>query len=148
MKNTEKQDIDTAIVAGFEAIAHAYRSLLWEQARKHDLSPLQVQLLIHTREEGEVKVSSLALHFSLSKATISEAIRSLERKNMIGKHKDPADARSAAIRLTEWGADIAHIASFYTEPVRRIIAPVALPEKEILLQNIRGLLRKLQPGQD
>ncbi|WP_181358345.1 MarR family winged helix-turn-helix transcriptional regulator [Taibaiella chishuiensis] len=144
MPHSEKQDIDTAIVSGLEAIGHAYRALLWEQAREHDLSPLQIQLLIHIREAQSVKISGLARHFMLTKPTVSEAIRSLERKHMIGRHKDPDDARSHSVRLTEWGADIAHIASFYTEPVRRIIAPVALAEKEILLKNIRGLLRRLE----
>lgn len=147
MKTGKSKDADDAIIDGFEQITQAFRILLSEQARKHDLSPLQVQLLIHLRREGEVRVSSLAQHFSLTKATISEAIKSLESKNIIGKHKDPADARSYAIRLTEWGANIAHIASFYTEPLRRILAPVAVQEKEILLKNIIGILRKLQPGQ-
>lgn len=148
MKRKEKQDIDTAIVDGLGHIARAYRMLLSEQARKHDLSPLQVQLLLHIQQEGEVRVSSLARYFGLTKATISEAIRSLEHKNMIGKYQDPADARSYTIKLTEWGGNIAHIAAFYTEPVRSIIAPVTLTEKEILLRNINGLLRKLQPGQE
>lgn len=148
MKIKAEQDLDQAIVAGFEHISRAYRMLLAEQARKHDLSPLQVQLLLYIRQEQEVRVSSLAQHFALTKATISEAIRSLESKNMIGKHKHQSDGRSYTIKLTERGGDIAHIASFYTEPVRKIIAPVTAAEKEILLRNINGLLRKLQPGQE
>lgn len=148
MKTKEKQDIDTEIVDGLEHISRAYRILLSEQARKHDLSPLQVQLLLHIRQRQEVRVSHLALYFGLTKATISEAVRSLESKNIIGKFPDPDDARSYTIKLTEWGGNIAHIASFYTEPVRKIIAPVTLTEKEILLRNINGLLRKLQPGQE
>jgi DNA-binding MarR family transcriptional regulator len=147
MKTGKTEDLDDGVIDGFIQIAQAFRLLLSEQARKHDLSPLQVQLLIHLQQEGEVRVSSLAQHFGLTKATISEAVKSLESKNIIGKHKDQADARSYAIRLTEWGANIAHIASFYTEPLRRIIAPVAVQEKEILLKNIKGILRKLQPGQ-
>ncbi len=145
MNPAEKEDIDTAIVSGLEALAQAYRVLLWEQARKHDLSPLQVQLLIHIREQQSVKITGLAQHFMLTKATVSEAVRSLERKNMINRHKDASDARSHSVRLTEWGADIAHIASFYPEPVRRIIAPVSPAEKAVLLKNIRGLLRRLAP---
>ena len=147
MKTGKTRDLDDAVIDGLGQITKAFRMLLSEQARKHDLSPLQVQLLIYLQQEGEVRVSNLAQHFGLTKATISEAVKSLESKNIIGKHKDPADARSYAIRLTEWGADIAHIASFYTEPLRRIIAPVSLQEKEILLKNIQGILRKLQPGQ-
>lgn len=147
MKTGKTRDLDDAVIDGLGQITKAFRMLLSEQARKHDLSPLQVQLLIYLQQEGDMRVSNLAQHFGLTKATISEAVKSLESKNIIGKHKDPADARSYAIRLTEWGADIAHIASFYTEPLRRIIAPVAMQEKEILLKNIQGILRKLQPRQ-
>ncbi len=88
MKIKGKPSLDNAIVEGLEQISRAYRLLLAEQARKHDLSPLQVQLLLYIQGAQElVRVSSLARHFGLTKATVSEAVRSLEQKNMIGKQK-------------------------------------------------------------
>ena len=71
--NNQLQSIESKIVVALERISEAFRVLLWEEAKEHALSPIQVQLLIfccfHTEEKR--KIGFLAVEFNLTKATIS-----------------------------------------------------------------------------
>lgn len=141
-------DQTAQIVLGLEQISSALRNLLWQQANEHGLSPLQVQVLlfVYFREQEPVTMTLLAGQFKLSKATMSIAIKSMEQKRFITRKKAEADSRSYILLLTDWGKDIAHIAGFYLEPVRKIVSSIAVAEKEILLKNINGIIGKLQVG--
>lgn len=138
-------DITADIVTGLEQISNIYRALLLQQATEHKLSSLQVQILLCIYFNKDEKLNSvlLARKLHLSKATISVALKSMEQKRLIVKRKEDKDQRSRSILLTDWGKQIAHIAGFYPEPLRKIIAPISTREKDILLKNIKGIISKL-----
>ena len=56
--NGQLQSIERKIVVALERISEAFRVLLWEEAKEHSLSPIQVQLLIfcayHAAEKRKV----------------------------------------------------------------------------------------------
>ncbi len=142
-----KQPDKTAeIIKGLEHISNIFRTLLSEQAAEHELSILQVQILLQLYFNNTETWSGIALaqKLNLSKATISTTLKSLERKRLIIKKKDNKDSRACHSVLTEWGKQIAHIAGFYPEPLKGIIAPIATREKEILLKNINGIIDKFK----
>jgi len=101
------QNTDTVskIVVGLERISEAFRALLWEYAKTIGLSPIQIQILIFVAYHREqlCTVSHLAKEFNLTKPTISDAVKALEKKGMISKHKTLVDSRSYFIALTEEG---------------------------------------------
>ncbi|MCO6487069.1 MAG: MarR family transcriptional regulator [Phaeodactylibacter sp.] len=101
--------LEAKIVVALERIAEVFRVSLWNAGKEHGLSPLQIQLLIflkfHSAEK--CKVSYLAREFSLSKPTISEAVRTLLKKELIGKETDPGDTRSFSIHLSAEGEKLA-----------------------------------------
>lgn len=101
--------IDARIIVALERIAEVFRVSLWEAGKEHGLSPLQIQLLIfvHFHSSEKCKVSYLAQEFNLSKPTISEAVRTLLKKELIRKETDPVDTRSYTIHLTAEGAALA-----------------------------------------
>lgn len=101
--------IDAKIVVALERIAEVFRVSLWEAGKNYGLSPLQIQLLIFLKFHSpeKCKVSYLAQEFSLSKPTISEAVRTLLKKELINKETDPADTRSYSILLTAAGENLA-----------------------------------------
>lgn len=139
------QHLTVQIVLGLEQIGRSIDNLLWQQATEHELSPLQIRILlfIHLRE-GHTSVSILAVAFNLSKATISVALKPMEQKKLILKRKSATDKRSTHILLAEWRKQIAHVAGFYLEPLRKVIAPIPAPEKEIMFKNIAGILSRLE----
>lgn len=105
----QANSIDAKIVVALERIAEVFRTSLWEAGKVHGLSPLQIQLLIflHFHSSEKCKVSYLAQEFNLSKPTISEAVRTLLKKELIGKETDPGDTRSYSIHLTATGEKLA-----------------------------------------
>ena len=99
--NHQNANIDNKIVAGLERISQVFRILLWEKAKRHKLSPIQIQLLIfiHNHSPKNATISYLAEEFNFSKATISDSIKILEQKQLISKITDNKDARSYQIQL-------------------------------------------------
>lgn len=137
-------DVTARIVTGLEHIGDHLSHLLKAQAMEHKLSPLQIRILIfiHFSEE-QTTLSILAATFKLSKATLSVALKSMEQKKLVSRKAMPGDRRSTAIELTEWGRRIAHVAGFYPEPLKKIIATMTQEEKGALLAVIEGIQHKL-----
>ncbi len=137
-------DITARIVTGLEHIGDHISYLLKAQAQEHKLSPLQIRILIFIHfYEGQTRLSLLAAEFKLSKATLSVALKSMEQKKLISRKTVPEDQRSAQIGLTEWGRRIAHVAGFYPEPLKKIVATMTAEEKNALLAVLDGIRHKL-----
>ena len=75
--NIQNENTGNKIVAGLERLSHVFKTLLWEKAKQHGLSPIQIQLLIFIQYHSDEKntVSYLAKEFSVTKPTVSDAIR-------------------------------------------------------------------------
>ena len=75
----QNQNLDSKISAGIEKLSSVFRVLIWEQAKNLGLSPIQIQILIFLNYHSEhlATVSYLAKEFSLTKPTISDAIKIL-----------------------------------------------------------------------
>jgi len=142
-----KQDLTGQIVNGLEQIGRGIDNLLWQQALEHELSPLQIRILLHIQQQQEpTGVSAIAKAFNLSKATVSVALKPMEQKKLLHKRKSDTDSRNLHLQLTDWGSQIAHVAGFYLEPIRKIIAHMPVVEKEMMLNNISGILSRLPEG--
>jgi DNA-binding MarR family transcriptional regulator len=145
-KSGHLQTLTVQIVLSLEQISRNIDNLLWQQALEHELSPLQIRILLFIRFHKEQSgVSLLAKEFNLSKATISVAIKPMEQKKLVIKRKSELDGRNIDIALTDWGSQIAHVAGFYLEPLRKVIAHIPEQEKEIMLKNLTGILGKMNP---
>ncbi len=143
--NQQNSHTDNKIVAGLERLSQVFRTLLWEQAKAQSLSPIQIQLLIfiHYHSDEKNNVSYLAQEFSVTKPTISDAIKVLEQKKLICKIPDPVDSRRYSIRLTEAGKYVVQQTENYTTPISEWLAGSGCAEKEILWASIASLIRTL-----
>lgn len=141
----QNQSTESKIVASLERIAQAFRVLLWQESKTHSLSPIQVQVLIfllhHDRENR--KVSLLASEFNMSKATISEVVKSLEQKKLIIKINEKTDSRSFVIDLSERGREIAVQTSFFTQQFKVPITALHPDDKENMLLGLMDIIRHL-----
>lgn len=139
------QSLESKIVVSLERIAEAFRVLLWQKSKAHALTPIQIQILIFLlhHNEDKRKVSILAKEFNMTKATISEAIKTLEQKKLITKSYLREDTRSYQIHLTDAGKELATEISLFTKEIH---APImALPEeaKNQLLLNLLSIIDHL-----
>lgn len=141
----ETGDVTARIVTGLEQIGEHIQGLIRAQAQEHGLSPLQIRILIFLHfYEQQATLSTLAASFMLTKATLSVTLRSMEQKELISRKTLPGDRRSSVIELSEWGRRIAHVAGFYPEPLKKIVAPMDHAEKKLLLDIIEGMVSKLE----
>lgn len=141
----QNTNLDSKIVAGLERLSQVFRVLLWEKAKQHNLSPIQIQLLIFIKHHSADKstISYLAKEFNVTKPTISDAIKVLEQKKMLKKVADEADTRSYIIQLTATGRNIVSDTEHFVNPIKEIIADFNQPEKLMLWQNITKLITQL-----
>lgn len=141
----QAQNIESKIVASLERISQAFRVLLWNESKEFSLSPIQVQVLIfllhHSAEKR--KVSYLADEFNITKATVSDAVKTLEQKQLIEKQTEPHDTRSYIIHLTEQGTEIAKKTSFFAKQIQVPIDKLPETDKENLLSNLLEIISHL-----
>ena len=141
----QNESTESKIVASLERISQAFRVMLWNESKEHSLSPIQIQVLIfllHHSEEKR-KVSYLAAEFNMTKATISDTIKTLEQKKLITKDFVPHDTRSYIIHLTKTGKAIANQTSHFTEQLQMPIDKLNTDDKENLLLSLIGIIQHL-----
>lgn len=104
-----QKDIDSRIVAALERVSQTLRILLWEVAKEHGLSPIQIQFLIflNSHQKERCRVSNLAREFDLTQATVSDAIKVLTRKGLTAKKPSQLDGRASTLELTSSGKRLA-----------------------------------------
>ena len=141
----QNTSIESKIVASLERVSQAFRVLLWNESKEFSLSPIQVQVLIfllHHSDEKR-KVSYLADEFNITKATISDCVKTLEQKQLIEKRSEPHDTRSYIIHLTEAGENIAKNTSFFANQIQIPIDKLSSSAKENLLSGLLEVIRHL-----
>ncbi len=141
----QNQSIESKIVASLERIAQSFRVLLWQESKEFSLSPIQVQVLVFLlyHSEKKRKVSYLADEFNMTKATISDTIKTLEQKKLITKAYESHDTRSYIIHLTKKGKETADKTSLFTKDIRIPIDKLHWDDKENLLMSLLDVIRHL-----
>lgn len=136
---------ESKIIAALERISESFRVLLWNESKQHGLSPIQVQILIflsyHVEEKR--KVSYLANEFNMTKATISDAIKTLEKKDLITKEYSPNDTRSYFIHLTKKGQLISEQVAGFTQGLQHPINKLSNKAKNELLEHLLSIIKHL-----
>lgn len=102
--NEDESRVNEKIATAIERLSTIFRSALWEEAKQHQLSPLQTQILLFVACHAEElnNVSHLAKEFALTKATVSDAVRVLLEKQLLKKQASE-DARGFNVALTSSG---------------------------------------------
>jgi DNA-binding MarR family transcriptional regulator len=138
--------VDAKLVAGLERLSQVFRVLLWERAHDQGLSPIQARVLLDLRfraEEGR-RVGTLAEQFSLTAATVSDALTTLSEKGLVTKVPDPDDRRARIVRLTTEGKDLADTLSTWAEPVRDQLRNLDAERKTDAMTLVMELIAELE----
>ncbi|MBK9490310.1 MAG: winged helix-turn-helix transcriptional regulator [Haliscomenobacter sp.] len=126
--NDPHYNLEAKITLSFGQIALALRTMLWQQCFSINLSPIQGQILIFCLNQPpqRCRIGYLAKEFSLTKPTISDAVKTLERKQLLRKKNDPDDQRSFDLILTEKGVETAQKVLGFANPLHDLV--MQLPE--------------------
>jgi DNA-binding MarR family transcriptional regulator len=147
--SSQHGDVDKKIVATLERLSQVFRTLLRGEAQERGLSPIQAQFLVHLLHHGAVlgRVSRLAREFDLTRATVSDAVGSLEKKGLISREPWPADKRVTTLRLTSTGEHTARELAAWANVVEEHLRAYSPEEKEAVMRFLMGLIGSLQkPG--
>lgn len=142
----QENNLDAKITFALERISLVFKSMHLEQAKKTNLSPIQLQILVfllyHSPEMH--RVSYLAQEFNLTKATISDSVKVLIQKGLIKKVSDPSDSRSFSLNLTSKGKDQAQDAAQMANPMTKVIGKYTRDQKEIFYGILFNTIQDLQ----
>jgi DNA-binding MarR family transcriptional regulator len=143
-KNQE-QEVSSKIIAGLERVSEVFRVLLWEKAKLVGLSPIQIQILIFIayHKQEFCNVSSLAKEFNLTKPTISDAVKVLDKKEMVTKDFSILDSRSYTLHLTASGRRLVEETSDFANPLKNQIEGFTDSELENFFSTMSKLIYKL-----
>jgi DNA-binding MarR family transcriptional regulator len=138
-------NVNQKIISGLERISKALRVLLWEESKLYKISPIQIQLLIFcgTHKKEDLNVSFLATEYDLTKATISDSIKVLLKKELLSKTINAKDSRSFTVQLTKKGKEIVEKTSGFTTVLKESINSFSELEKGIFLERLMLLIYQL-----
>lgn len=141
----QEQDISSKIVAGLERISEVFKVLLWEKAKLVGLSPIQIQILIFIafHKSDLCNVSHLAKEFNITKPTVSDVVRILDKKGLITKDFSSSDNRSYSILLSDLGSNLVSQTSDFSNPLKNEINGFSQSEIESLFKTLSQLIYKL-----
>jgi DNA-binding MarR family transcriptional regulator len=142
----QHDDVDIKLVAALERLSQVFRVRLREEAWERDLSPTQAQFLIYLLyHDVELRrVSQLAREFDLTKATVSDAVASLETKGLVQREQWPEDRRVVTLQLTPDGEKLATTLSEWADPVREHLGRFSPQEREAVMRFLIELIGSLQ----
>ncbi|MGG6230793.1 MarR family winged helix-turn-helix transcriptional regulator [Tenacibaculum sp. SDUM215027] len=143
--NQQNTKIESKIVVALERISEAFRVLLWSESKENSLSPIQIQILIFLlfHSEEKCKVSYLAEEFNMTKATISDSIRVLLKKELVQKFNTPSDTRSYIIGLTNQGKQIAEKSANFTLNIEQPLSSLPEDQKKDILAGLLKVIYQL-----
>jgi DNA-binding MarR family transcriptional regulator len=140
------RDLDTKLVAALERVGQALRVELRERAAQDGLTPTQAQILLRLASERPPRrrVGSLAASLDVRPPTISDAVAALERKGLLERRRDAADARAATLRLTPRGRAVAERLAGWDERVRAELRRLPRQARQASLTLLLDLIARLQ----
>lgn len=138
-------DLNHKIIYGLERISDALKALLWEKAKNHGISPVQIQLLlfIASHRIDLCNVTQLAREFNVTKPTVSDAVKVLVKKMYLAKDFSNADSRSYNLLITAKGEDLVREVSSYTMPLQKILVQTEEKQLEDLFSAVTVLIHQL-----
>jgi len=139
------QNIDAKLIYGLEKVSQIYRVLLWKTQTDIGLSPIQSQILIFMlfHDEKLVSISNFAIEFSVTKATVSDAFKTLIKKGLVRKEQALTDKRRQILKLTEKGILTAESVKTYTQPLEESMSCLTSKKKEQFFSLLKDLLGEL-----
>lgn len=142
----QTESLDSKIVVALERLSAAFRAELWRENKRSSLSPIQIQILVFLLFHDEEKrtVSTLADEINVTRATVSAAVSTLERKKYIEKKSNHTDQRVIPLILTEEGKKIAREVAKFSDPIETQITMIRDDKKINLYETLLETIYRLQ----
>ncbi len=145
--NLKNQDENVAnkVIVGLQRISESFKVLLWEKAKELNLSPIQMQILIfiENHKAEYCNVSYLAKEFNVTKPTISDAVKTLDKKGLIVKNFSLKDTRSYTIQLSDTGKSTVRETEDFLNPLKDKLVDIDSNHLDNLFTTLSELIYQL-----
>jgi len=138
-------DLNMKVIVGLERISEVFKTMLWEKAKTHGISPIQIQtlLFIAHHKPALCNVSYLAKEFNVTKPTISDVIRVLDKKGLVEKDYSSADSRSYSLFVSSTGKQLIKELEAYSLPLQQELNQFGESELTSLYTTVSKLIFQL-----
>jgi DNA-binding MarR family transcriptional regulator len=142
---SQAMNIESKIVVSLERISEAFKVSLWNENKKYGLSPIQFQILTFLlfHSEDLRTISNLAAEFNSTKASISDSVKTLEKKGLILRNRSINDLRVSFISLSVKGTIIAKDVSKFANNIQEIVAKMSENNKGLILEMLLQIIHQL-----
>jgi len=136
-------DVDAKLSAALERVGQALRVQVWDMAKRHGLSPTQLQVLLRLAGDPPARrrIGVLAAELDVTHPTVSDAVAALRRKGLV----DPESGnRKAALGVSARGRAVAAELAAWDGRTREHLAHLPVADKEAALRLLLDLIAGLQ----
>jgi len=144
----QNQNLAVRSVAALDKVSDTLKALLWSGQKQSGLSPLQLKLLLFIayHEAKYNSISQLVEEFQVTKATISDCIKALEKQKLLSKVLNHKDNRRFHIELTEKGTQKVSEIKPFANPLIQVLQSENNEDLETLYNSMFSILSKLNKG--
>jgi DNA-binding MarR family transcriptional regulator len=115
-------------------------AIFLQECAEADLTPLQYAVLRALDAHGELDQNRLGGLTALDRTTVSTVISKLEQRALVERRRSDTDRRHNAITLTPNGSALLRRTQPAVDAAQaRILAPLAAPEREVLLACLKRI---------
>jgi len=117
---------------------------LWNQYKKYKLSPIQIKFLIFLKNNpiSRKTVSNLANEFNLTKATVSDAVKTLEKKGLIIRKNSKIDKRIFILNPTGKGRKVAKKLLGFTDEISAVLGTLKVEKRNALYSSLLEMIHQ------
>jgi len=139
----EAGSLEERLVAGLAKVALASRQELFRAGAESGVSAAQAQVLVHLARDGPATVGDLAAKLAVTVPTVSDSVAALERRKLLAKERDRADARRVLVRATAQGVKLGESLTLWPEFLVDGVSQLSGEEKSALLRAVLILIGSL-----
>jgi DNA-binding MarR family transcriptional regulator len=133
------------MVYGVGKLGAVLRNGAWSAARAEGLTPTQGQILVLLRGRGRsgLRLAEVAGELGITSATASEAVATLEGKELVERRPAADDRRAISIRLTERGRRLAYRAMHWSDFMAEAFTSLSREERGVFLRALSKVMSGL-----
>ncbi|TMR41701.1 MarR family winged helix-turn-helix transcriptional regulator [Actinomadura geliboluensis] len=133
------------LLVGVARLGQALRISNFRNAGPYRLSPLQADILtLLAGDPRPRRLSDLTAMLASTPPTISDAAKALTIKKLVGRHRDPADARAVTLTLTQAGRAEAERLARLPDEFADAMSSLAPEDLAAMLRGMSEMIRSLQ----
>jgi len=137
--------VERKITHLMERMSNVFRALQWDLAKKKKLTPLQIQILqyLRYRPKHDSVPSVIASELGITKATLSESVRALKRKQLLRGELNTNDRRFTNLILTPAGVRIVNELNSIERVFENYISRLKMADKRYAMRFLVNIITLL-----